>query len=263
MMISYIPNENKISKQEKGFSLIELLLALTLSLLILSIISTIYLMTQRQLRSLLALNKLQQTIHLLSEIFHSEIHQAGYIGCPKLTENFPFKTFSPYDFTSQNKFVATTHSLTTRSASAVHNNLIQPMTSLSVLYVFPEPVFSKGDILIISSCQRAELLEVKQSVVSQGRQIIRIKKPLHNLYDKEAELAQLEINTFYIENTGRQTDQGQSVWALYRQDRKGQTLELVEGVQDLTIRPEKEGVELDFVLTAPPLTKSWHMYIGL
>src|SRR5438128_340840 len=99
--------KKKFDQKKQGFSLIEFLLALTLSLFILSIVSTIYLLSQRHLMSQIALSKIQENIHLLSEIFHTEIHQAGYIGCPKLTENFPIKTISPYDLTVQNKLVTT------------------------------------------------------------------------------------------------------------------------------------------------------------
>ena len=90
-------------KATQGHSLLELTMALALSLVFLSLMGTIYLAQQKASTQLQALSRLEENALIAANILRDDIHNAGYIGCAKFTEDFPIRNFTSYkNFKPQN-----------------------------------------------------------------------------------------------------------------------------------------------------------------
>lgn len=254
-------------KKMYGFSLIELMLALTISMAVISMISTIYLAAQKNFSLQSELSDIHENAYIAIELLNSDIRKAGYIGCAKLTEDFPLKNFFQYGMNLKNKISSTQNEISVRHAGRHHANLIEPMQDYSKLSVTAQPRFSEGDILIISDCTAAEIFKVGHVFNTKEIQQITPSEPLSNLYDKNAEVSQFEVNTYFIGETDRQRRSGEPIFALFKKDIHDQKSELVEGVNAMNIKLVENGVSMMLTISssqdASKLSKRWDNYITL
>ncbi len=263
-----------------GMTLIELMLAIIISLLILSILSTIYLVTEKNNSTQIAMSHIQENSRIATHWLSTNLRAAGYLGCAKLTDDFPLINYPPYALTPANKISSyrgeemksNSDAITILNASVSSATLVMPMHSYSTLYLSAKPHFSEGDVLLISDCKSAEIFLVKEaSVVNQGVQKITTKKPLHTQYQQYAEVSQFESNTYFIGKTNRQYPNGASIYALYIKDIHQQKIELVEGLEDMKINyaindNEIAGVSITLLLSSLNdflLQRKWSVYVAL
>lgn len=249
-----------------GFTLIELMLGMTIALLILSIITTIYLSAEKNFRMQAALSTIQENARTAFELLRNDISLAGYIGCAKLTDDFPVKNLHQYNISKQNKIlISQKKSILVRHVSLAHADLIK-MNENSVLYTTANISFSENEILLIADCKTAEIFQVKKISFSQGQQIITPIEPLANRYEKNAEVGKFQINKYFIANTDRQVDP--PLFSLYLTDIKNHTVELVESVDEMTITDmfDQNGVEVSLTLSSPDhflnMKKTWSSFIA-
>lgn len=259
-------------KSHSGFGLIELMIAVTIGLLLLSMILQIYLTNLNSYRLQLALNQVQQNAKTAIDILNTEIHQAGYIGCAHLTYDFPIFSYPPYTLMSHNKISSQkVDEITIRRADFPAAVLIEPMQDTSILSVSHHVRFSSGDILIISNCNQAEIFEVKEIKSFQGGQKIISHYPLHHQYEQQTEVSRFVINTYFIANTHRRYANGKPIYSLFVKDINQRKSELIEGIQQMRIRylinhdeaSSVAGVSIDFNVVSQSLNKVWHLYAAM
>jgi hypothetical protein len=274
-----IANNHSLAKNH-GFMLIELLIAISLSFLLLSILTEIYVTAQKSYHLQIALQQIQTHAQLATDILTSEIQQAGHIGCAKLTADFPILTYSSYPLTPQTKLIGTDHMLTVRYVEFPAMELMVTMHDAKTLYV------NKGKnylhkILVISDCSTAEMFIPE--VLAQENHFYKITPfvPLHHLYAQHAEIGKLVINSFYIQKTKRLHQDGTPIYALYRQDIQHRKIALVEGVEQMNIQYSIKqnntlinlpanaildwqavvGVAIDLQISEESLHEIWHVYV--
>lgn len=246
-----------------GTTLIELLLSLTLSALVTSMIITIYLAAEKNFSLQTSLVNIGENMQFASHLLTTEIQQSGYIGCAKLTADFPIKTLSSHSLTINNKISITDNSLTSRHVSREHSNLLCAMTDDFVMYANPQPEFFTNEILVISDCQQADMFIVKDVIHNKNFQIITSQQSLEARYKKNAEISRLEINSFFIADTGRVSPLGKPVHALYKSDIHHHQMEMVEGIESLTAVREPKGVVLSLIFSDANLRKKWKRFFAL
>lgn len=226
-----------------GLTLIEMMLALTLSVLILSGIMEIYLATENNHLTLTALSSLQENGNIAIQLLSSDIRIAGYIGCAKLTPHFPLTTHVATSMTPENKIenyqsVAIkeeSDAITLRHASSENATLLQPMQSKSILSITQKPKFHQNDNLIISDCKTAEIFSIKKIVASKDKRQIFTRQPLNTYFNAFAEVNLLKITTYFIGKTERHDATGAPIYALYKMDENFNKTELVEGIKNMKI----------------------------
>jgi type IV pilus assembly protein PilW len=278
-----------------GLSLIELMLALTLSMLILMSLSVIYLAETNNHLTEAALQNIQQNTRVAFQLLHGALRQAGEVGCAKIQNNFPVTTSQPYNITENNRIQsyqgsevkAGTDALTVRYANAISGVLVEPMQAANSLHMSASPKIETGDVLLISDCETVETFTAQQiSSSSDGTQFIITDTNLTKEYQQNAEVSEFEINTFYIGKTDRKDARGMPIYALYMKDKDAHKTELVEGVSAMQIQYaifENGGIveqrsneikewssvrgvslQLDFEsLNYFPLKKTEYMYVAL
>lgn len=270
----------------KGITLIELLIAMTLGLLLLSIMLGIYLAMQKSHHLQTAINNIQDNARVAISLLSADIRKAGNIGCAKLTKDFLLTSHTPYTLSTQNKLTGAhtgnSASITIRHASFPSAALVEPMQDDSILYVTRIPKFKVGDILLIADCKQAEIFKVEYVAFMHGLQKIIPQTALHQHYEAHAEVSQLEINHYFVDKTSRHDTTGAPIFSLWKQDLNTKS-ELVEGVYRMQIRYAIEqqgslievaasnvqdwskilGVAIELEMGAGPIRKIWHAYIAL
>jgi type II secretory pathway pseudopilin PulG len=271
----------------RGTTLIELMLVLTMGLLILSAVSVIYLAAQKNQTLQAALNTLQENGRAVSHFVSADIHLAGYIGCARLTNDFPLYNHTNYLLTAQNKIMGDQTKLTMWYAAPENVSLVEPMQDVSTLYVETGEIFHKGDWVMVSDCRTADIFIIDEvETINHTMQKITSTESLLKQYGQDATLHHIKIKTYFISDTGRQDPKGMMIRALYVKEQQQHRLELIEGIQDMQIKYDVNnnnrlvsvsadqivdwsavlGVSMQFTfssLNGFPLQEKWNIYTAL
>jgi hypothetical protein len=264
-----------------GYMLIEFMIGLLISLLVIFCLTPIYIATERSQSVQIALNTIMDNANVASHFLHTDIVTAGYMGCARLTNRFPLVNTTHIEFNAINKIVSDASSdmkpgsqaVTIRKASMQSVSLVKNMRSYSILYVSNTLAVSSGDVLLISDCKTADLFTVKevQSLADNTQKIIS-EQPLSALYKLNAEVRQLEVNTYFIGETERKTQRDAVIFSLYKKDIHQHKLELVEGINDMKVnidvnqKGQQQGVSIELnvgSLNDFILQKIWFIYVAL
>ena len=250
-------NHYQIIKNHVGAMLIELMIAMTIGLLVLSFLLEMYVVSQQSYRLQSALIAISDNAKSAFSILRNDIKAAGHIGCARLTPDFPIITHNGYTITTENSLSATDTELIVRHAELTHVALIGPMQDLMTMQTNKEIYFSRGDILIISDCRHAEIFTVKNVIIFHDSQKIISSFPLRYAYGQDAEISRMAINHYFIAKTTRKNTS-----ALFVKDIKQRTTELVENVSNMHIVFNGASVQIDLDFIASPFKKTWHLYVA-
>lgn len=243
----------------------------------------IYMHNQRSYNMLKALNQIQDHATTAIDIFASAIHQAGFIGCAKLTQDFPIYAQLPDLMHAQNKLTGTDKEITVRYLGYPSSTLEVSMQNNSTLYVTNEKHFSRGDTVLISDCQQAEVFVIKEVYLFKNRQKIIAAQSLHKRYGQHADIGPLEVNKFFISKTHRTHPDGTPIYSLFIKQSNKHKFELVAEIDQmrfiyyffendrLTKRRADEihnwskiaGLGISIMLHSPPINKNWYTYFSV
>ena len=262
------------SRKHRGFSLVELMIAMVVGLLLVSGMITVFSGTKRsaQLNSTMAM--LQEHGRFALSSIVSDVRMAGFQGCVDSKVRARIRaTDAPTDDYSQSsisssliksdgswtpaaplnfnppddvgKPLAGTHALSVQFGSP-ETRRIQPMASVAndvtIAGDLP-PIVTSGDL--ISNCQVADIFKVTQAAggvlkhaAVGNRGDNRLSAPYGQAVNDRARVMRFEANIYYVGDTQRSNREGDPVYALYRQswpyDRP--PVEMVEGVSNLKVR---------------------------
>lgn len=239
-------------------NLVELIIAIALSLFVGVKLLTGYLTAREQLTYQQAfawrMEHARDAQHLLSHA----IREAGYIGCPKLTQAFSQYIYAPHKpitlnnsllgFTAdtipmpdpmlerlRHRIKKGTEGVFIRKMHAHRVSLAQEMTTRDRLVLNATPKLAAGTIVMISNCLQADVFQIKRVQAMGLHQIIIPETSLKHIYTLPAEVAEMSEEAFYTADTGRLTDRGKPIEALYHFDFRGigHEEELVEGIDKM------------------------------
>ena len=77
------------------------------------------------------------------------------------------------------------------------------MTDDKTIMVHGSAEFKSGDVLIVSSCQRADIIIVDAVSENAFGETIHVNTPLSHRYEKNAEVGRYRANCYYVGNPGR------------------------------------------------------------
>lgn len=244
-----------------GLSLIELMLALTVSSFLFLIMTTVFLCTEHMFKIQEELSNLQENKRIAVKLLTSDLHLAGYIGCAKLSADFPLKKFRTYDLKPQNKISITANTVEVQHASIPHANVLQSTKGSTEIISTNDSRFSTGDILLISDCKAAEIFQIKSIIKKSHYQIIIPTVELTNTYDKQAEIALFEKNYYFIAKTTRKSPQGKPIYALYYRDIHNRKTELIENINYMNVNLDKKQKGIEIMLSFETNNKGRMEYI--
>lgn len=248
-----------------GFSLVEIMVALTLSLLLLGAVFQIFIGSKASYRMNEGLARLQETGRFAADILAGDIRMAGYQGCMTLDQITPnvivanppedLDLYNPEnvltgednlaagdDLVDNHRAVVGTDSLTIRKASSSGADLTGNMTADNAnIQINGNPAgFEQNDILMITDCANADIFQASSVSNSSGTITIahannvNTTNRLSKAYQDDATVMAFESITYYVADTNRDNETGDPIYGLYAQ-RLDDTVELVAGVEDMQV----------------------------
>lgn len=223
---------------EKGVTLLEMLMALTVSLVLLLFLSTAYLATERHHQTQTAMAALQMNAVVVAKLLANELKQVGYFGCLSREGllSMQNQTLYPIHEANQLSFAKDHHGLTqitVRHRSKAYALLKESMRDNQTLSVLPGLEIKKGDVLVLADCKSAAIFPVVDVIhLADDSLKVTAAYPLNKRYLAHSEVGHLEINTYFIA-----TPKKSAVSSLYRKDLYYTALELVAGVERIEFFP--------------------------
>ncbi len=232
-----------------GFTLVEMMVSIFISVFLLNVLITIFFSVHKNFFLQTELIKVKNNLQFAIEFLRSQIHLSGFLGCAKLTADFPVQPFLPFELNAKNKVSILPDKLQVRYANPFY--AIVYSVTLTEVVASSQPVFVTGNILVISDCKKAEIIKVKSVFKNQDKQYIQSTLPLNYHFDRDAQMSRLEINTFYVEKTNRYTKLRQPIYALFMTDITGKKTELIEGVERLVVKQDRQhGIFLNWAFSS-------------
>lgn len=227
-------------------TLIEMLLALTLSLFMLSMIFQLYEVAENSRASQEALIDIEENANAVSDILQRAVHESRYFGCAKLTDDFPFVNHLSFKLNQHNKIEEYHDAAIKVGTDAIHfwhssirnTALIKTMRGYSELYVNKNKSLplSENDNVILSDCKTAEAFQIRQ-VVPIDKNTIKIisKIPLSKFYPVHSEVNKLDVQAYFVGLTKRMDKDHHPISALFLKNNAGKKQELVENISNMKI----------------------------
>jgi type II secretory pathway pseudopilin PulG len=267
-----------LSKQS-GFSFIELLIAISLSFLLLAVLLSCYVSAIEANRMAQSLIEIDNNAKAVIALFSRAIAQTGNLGCARLSKEFPLRLLPDAPFSLQTRITGEDHALTVRYLTWLPVQ-VYPQPDLSRLVVDKTWHLHRGDIICIASCSYAEMTHIMQVKTHT----LLLQPALAKTYAATAEVGIFNKDHFYIAKSLHPDKESTPVNALYRENIKHERMEYVSGVNQLlftyTFKQNDKiwfdqpasavqdwsqiiGITLRIDLETPPLKKTRYAYFVL
>lgn len=248
---------------DKGFSIVEYLIAITLGALVVTAVTGVYLSNKTTFNIQNGLSRLQENARFANHIFNKDVRMAGFQGCNNLSQvqvtNLVTnasslldidKAVSGFEATSSGwspslpthlsgKVKAGTDVIEVRMASpsGVHltSNMTQPNTAILVTNRLG---IQAGEVVLITDCEVADLFVAGAN--SNASAIVHTvanntSNDLTKAYQTDAQILRFHYFSFYIKDSGRSNANGETIYSLFRQNVSGVEEEIAEGVEDMQL----------------------------
>lgn len=209
-----------MTKKLYGYSLIELLIALSLSVILLSGLVEVYLSVKNTYQKQTALSRLQENARLASIILTKNISMAGFVGCNS-------KDFSDAIIGDNNK-------ITIKKADENLTYLTEDfLPNTNIIKVENNPADKNNPELVIADCSHYDLFDS----LKFGEKIIEANKNFKHHYHKlDTTVSSFEKTEYFIDKTSRKSKSGNPIYALYDRVNNGRKQELIENVNAMQIK---------------------------
>lgn len=253
-----------LNHQKTGYTIVEFMVSITLGLLLIATVGTVYLSNKTNYRIQEGLARLQENARFANYYLSHQIRMAGFQGCSgdafvemnnhinapsaHLIYDHPVQgfdglqaSFSPnLPAHLSGKPVPGTDVLEIRRGSS--NNTVQLSTDMlqsdNTVPVYSGSGIQAGDAVMISDCSVGDIFKA-----SAGTTATRIT---HNAGDNNSEVLTVPYRVgshvmqylyyaFYIKDTGRTNSANEPIYALVREDQDGNEVEIVEGIEQMKV----------------------------
>ena len=229
--------------KSQGFSLLELLCAMSIGLIIILLLGEIFVNFKKTYAIESALSSMQENARFAAYIMRYAIEQAGFIGSAKITNKFPIIDYGVRtinQITNKNYFMLTVPKVfninpkngadvvVAKSMAAITANLTQDLNNSNKIYVTLNPKFNSNDDIIIADCSHAVLVHLRSaySYPNKNQQILTATRIINDKFNQNAEVGKIQTNAFYIPKNKD---------ALYIIDANGKRSELIPNIIGLKI----------------------------
>jgi len=250
--------------RQQGLSLVELMVAMVISLILLAGIIQIYIANSQTNRVQEANARVQENGRFAVQFLARDVRGAGYSGCVPTEllqvdirasdgseDDVPssedsLEGFDGLDSANPWNAVAGTDAVSLTGAMNANAKLAGNMTSDNAnIQVTGNPNnWSAGDLLFIADCENGDLFEAT-NVSNAGGGAVGISiahsaagnvdPKLSKVYGQDARVLEFQEIVYFVRDTGRDAPDGSPIRALYREIDGGPPQELIEGVADLQV----------------------------
>lgn len=219
--------------KHKGFTLIELMIALAISVFLLMALSDAFFSVKKAVDEREKMMSVEAKALQVITYLNQELPYAGFVGCFNVARDNPVI----------NHLAIKDIALTTSSVLSQDPQVLSA-TLAEHLVLFSESMKNKTDILVsdpgdlqkqdkvvVSDCSGAEIdsIESIRKVINKAVYKIVLSRPLSRLYQPYASIAVLRRYRYFL----RSVNQKRQSSVLFVEDEQGRSHELVEDVYDL------------------------------
>lgn len=267
-----------MKSSQRGFGLVELMIAITLGLFLSAAVIQVFLATNASSKVQDSLAQIQENARFAMRFLGKEIRMAGYMGCssignitvnviavPASNVNFNLSTalVGEDNVTAGNTLGALAGSdvLHIKKASENDVNVTGNMATTNAnLQIENNSLgFATGDYVMVSDCVNADVFRIVNNPGNNGNaattlthsngQGLNSSNNLSKLYQTDAEVFSFESVDYFVRDTGRDTASGLPINSLYMRRLVAGSggvisaaTELVEGVENMQL---SYGVDTD------------------
>lgn len=237
----------------RGFSLLELILALALSAVVITLLVQVYLITQNFNHTENNLAHLQEELRIVSYNLTSNIQLAGYTGCLRV-KDLQLKNHTVFNFSAQNmvrgfasqnvpdylkgKVLAGSDVIVVQRAGDDKTILTAPVAAGDTsIAVKDNPATQENKVLLISDCVNGDLFVAKNEI---GDRIYLAGSKIASAYHNQAlvtAVSRFSELAYFVGSTGDYDVQGNPLYSLYFMlNESGDRQELMTGVSGMNIQ---------------------------
>lgn len=262
----------KPPKRQHGFSLTELMVAVTIGLIVLAGVSSVMVSNKKTYTAQDSLARMQENARIAMLILTKEMRNIGYWGCNPDMENVksalkgsagsPYLFSNPIEGSEAGGNLLPTNTVlpvTTRAGTDVFIvrgadanetfTIEQAMQSQSAsMKIAPGSSLTEGEVLVITDCSSADIFQVTNIDASgnlvhnpggawdPGNELLGGGNKLSKIYDQDAKIMRFKSTMFYID-TGASGEPSLFRRALVvsASGVQPESQELVEGIENLQI----------------------------
>jgi prepilin-type N-terminal cleavage/methylation domain-containing protein len=226
---------------KRGFTLIELVITMLLSLGIVSLMGRLYIVQMRNLQAQAALLEISHHGAKLTALFQSAFKNIHFMGCAHWTSDFPL-----HNWISANQLIGLTKNhfdaVRIQKISSVGSRVVKVTGQL--IFIHPDTLLQKQKRGVITDCQKGEGVDIAAISQSVNASTITAKQALYFKYDEQAEFYALSQKEFFMRKISQQAYQKKTRYGLFERDETCRTRQVVAGITDLQIRYRVNGSEV-------------------
>lgn len=227
-----------------GYSLLECVIALTLSVLLLQAVILFYLNFNRQLTQVAQRYCELSAVESFAQWFRYSIENAGFRGCRRLSTAPSVLSLGTWSLTSANALQTTEKSWQTHFADPQSAKAVLAITNAQVISLKSTQGFAIGDKVLIADCTNAEI----NRIANISDEKLGLIQPLKLTYSK-AEIFLYREETYYL-NASR----------LYRREAEGRAMTLLNHIADLHLSLKEDGVAARVRFQCQTEVATWHFW---
>lgn len=180
----------------RGFTLVELMIAVTISLILLAGVTQIFISNKQTYRMNDALSRLQENARYAMHVLTSDLRMAGFVGCMDSTDPSKFEstlnTPNAYQFDFNNLLQGYEATGTNTWSPALDASFSagvltgtdvvaikhmdgngvaiaeKKLTATGQIHVEPTSAFSEGDVIMLADCEKASVFQVTNMQSTAG-----------------------------------------------------------------------------------------------
>jgi len=247
--------QRKSVRSLSGWVLLEVMIAVSLSLLVITALTRVYLTMHQVFREQQQRQSQQQIAQKVMALLTDEITSAGHIGCARLRDDFRLYPYLTQTLTISNALEVNDDTLTVRYQAFPGVELLKDSLTTGSLVAEAAEHFTQGALLLISDCQHAEIFQVQSIRKSGSEQIIIPAMALHFNYHQGAEIGRLIVRHYQVENM-----HGGS--CLTRRDGNGAKVIVAAGVGGLQFTLDQRGAAYQFFTASQGVQDNWYGYVS-
>ena len=244
-----------LNRSQRGFSMIELMVAITLGFIMLAAIGYLYLGSRQSFRTTDSMSRIQENARYALQTIAQNVRMAGYVGCGNLQAmevttiaNPPVTVLSPSTAITglDNSAAAAAYGGRTRPSGDVVSIMgafgggmnptgALPPTAATMPINANTYGFKQNDVLMVSNCVNADIFQVTNTLTGTGPVTLTHASSNNTgnrvgTYGPNDIVLKMEQYTYFI---GTNPSGGRS---LYRTSLREGTVELADNVWDMQIQ---------------------------
>ncbi len=226
-----------------GFSLLEYVLALTLSVLLLQAVILFYCGFDKQMQQVNQRACELNAVESFSQWFRQAIENAGFRGCRRLSTAPPVIPFEELSLTEENALQLAPKAWQVRYADPGSAERILAINHPQILLLANTRTFAVGDHVLIADCVSAEL----NRVVKITNQQLILAAPLKSAFS-QAEVFLYRDEYYFLKAATLLRREG------------GRTQTLIKNIQALLLEKTQEGVSATVHFQCQNQVSRWHFW---